>query len=110
MGDVVIDLGRPEQRLCGDAAPVKADSAQLLPLDDRNPQPELCGANGGDIAARSRSQDYKIKGVSNDFPFCRRLIRTEERRVGKECFSTCRSWWSLNPTKKKLIQSHILRE
>src|SRR3546814_7507684 len=50
-------------------------SAQLLPLDDRNLQPELCGANGGDIAARSRSQDYKIKGVSHDFPFCRRLIR-----------------------------------
>src|SRR3546814_15845536 len=23
--------------------------------------------------------------------------RSEERRVGKECFSTCRSWWSPYP-------------
>src|SRR3546814_20023839 len=22
------------------------------------------------------------------------LVRSEERRVGKECVSTCRSWWS----------------
>src|SRR3546814_14509443 len=29
--------------------------------------------------------------------FCRHLAeqnRSEERRVGKECVSTCRSWWS----------------
>src|SRR3546814_5837837 len=26
-----------------------------------------------------------------------RLIRSEERRVGKECVSTCRSWWSPSP-------------
>src|SRR3546814_16734215 len=25
----------------------------------------------------------------------RDLVRSEERRVGKECVSTCRSWWSL---------------
>src|SRR3546814_13198435 len=29
------------------------------------------------------------------------LIRSEERRVGKECVSTCRSRWSPNPSKKK---------
>src|SRR3546814_19366069 len=23
-----------------------------------------------------------------------RFVRSEERRVGKECVSTCRSWWS----------------
>src|SRR3546814_18859603 len=27
--------------------------------------------------------------------------RSEERRVGTECFSTCRSWWSPSPYKKK---------
>src|SRR3546814_3636145 len=26
--------------------------------------------------------------------FCRHLCRSEERRVGKECVSTCRSRWS----------------
>src|SRR3546814_16165477 len=28
-------------------------------------------------------------------------VRPEERRVGKECVSTCRSWWSPNNKKKK---------
>src|SRR3546814_16110446 len=28
------------------------------------------------------------------FSWIRRLIRSEERRVGKECVSTCRSRWS----------------
>src|SRR3546814_18008887 len=27
--------------------------------------------------------------------------RSEERRVGKECVSTCRSWWSTYHSKKK---------
>src|SRR3546814_20567511 len=33
-------------------------------------------------------------------------VRSEERRVGKECVSTCRSRWSPYHSKKKLIQ-HI---
>src|SRR3546814_15670985 len=28
-------------------------------------------------------------------------LRSEERRVGKECVSTCRSWWSPYHKKKK---------
>src|SRR3546814_18669956 len=31
----------------------------------------------------------------------RRPVRSEERRVGKECVSTCRSRWSPNHEKKK---------
>src|SRR3546814_17412842 len=31
--------------------------------------------------------------------------RSEERRVGKECVSTCRSRWSPYPYKKKIHQS-----
>src|SRR3546814_17334035 len=31
----------------------------------------------------------------------RRTMRSEERRVGKECVSPCRSWWSPLPKKKK---------
>src|SRR3546814_14237795 len=30
-----------------------------------------------------------------------RAVRSEERRVGKECVSTCRSRWSPDPQKKK---------
>src|SRR3546814_20558905 len=35
------------------------------------------------------------------------LLRSEERRVGKECDSTCRSRWSPYPSKKR--QNHRTR-
>src|SRR3546814_19518780 len=35
----------------------------------------------------------------------RPLRRSEERRVGKECVSTCRSRWSPYPSKKKSTQA-----
>src|SRR3546814_19103387 len=34
--------------------------------------------------------------------------RSEERRVGKECVSTCRSRWSPNHSKKKKIKARYL--
>src|SRR3546814_15664207 len=33
--------------------------------------------------------------------YASRTVRSEERRVGKECVSTCRSRWSPNHKKKK---------
>src|SRR3546814_18169372 len=36
-----------------------------------------------------------------------RLARSDERRVGKECVSTCRSWWSPNHYNKKY--SEVIR-
>src|SRR3546814_19539049 len=33
--------------------------------------------------------------------------RSEERRVGKECVSTCRTRWSTYHSKKKDINTHI---
>src|SRR3546814_13680160 len=35
---------------------------------------------------------------------CHPLVRSEERRVGKECVSTCRSGWSPYHQKKKNIE------
>src|SRR3546814_20525440 len=35
-----------------------------------------------------------VRKRSADRAFQRQLIRSEERRVGKECVSTCRSRWS----------------
>src|SRR3546814_2313241 len=38
---------------------------------------------------------FKVDGVQNRFTVWRKgLWRSEERRVGKECVSTCRSRWS----------------
>src|SRR3546814_18478221 len=36
--------------------------------------------------------------------------RSEERRVGKECVSTCRSWWSPYHYKKKTIYIIVTHE
>src|SRR3546814_15620647 len=39
----------------------------------------------------------QIRPVTSTVPtttLCFRQMRSEERRVGKECVSTCRSWWS----------------
>src|SRR3546814_9911690 len=33
-------------------------------------------------------------GITTSAPAVGRLLRSEERRVGKECVSTCRSRWS----------------
>src|SRR3546814_16910753 len=33
--------------------------------------------------------------------------RSEERRVGKECVSTCRSRWSPYHSKKKILKVHL---
>src|SRR3546814_2319367 len=45
-------------------------------------------APGGDLRMIPRSQHF---GDRAPFPYLR---RSEERRVGKECVSTCRSRWS----------------
>src|SRR3546814_21007756 len=36
----------------------------------------------------------------------RKILRSEERRVGKECVSTCRSRWSPYHSKKKPYKTH----
>src|SRR3546814_18764791 len=33
-----------------------------------------------------------------------RTPRSEERRVGKECVSTCRTWWTAYPYKQKIYR------
>src|SRR3546814_20157741 len=53
-----------------------------------------------------------ISSVADYHRFARLLLRggeldrSEERRVGKECVSTCRSRWSPDQSKKKTI-SHM---
>src|SRR3546814_12448463 len=63
---------------------------------------------------KSKVERYKkCRGVSHwvdtaaaDGALCksRIFLRSEERRVGKECVSTCRSRWWPYHEKKKLIQ------
>src|SRR3546814_7303667 len=41
-----------------------------------------------------RNEDRDAKPAARQTPECRPGRRSEERRVGKECVSTCRSRWS----------------
>src|SRR3546814_3514743 len=63
-------------------SPVETDAAKILALDDRGFQAELRRADRGDIAAGAGAEDDEV------------VVRSEKRRVGKECVSTCRSRWS----------------
>ena len=62
--DVMKNLRRAQQRLGRDAAPVKADAAEMFALDERGLQAELRRADGGDIAAGSAADDDDIVSVS----------------------------------------------
>src|SRR3546814_11620242 len=57
----------------------------------------LYDAAGG--AGNHRMMLYVNEGLKNTA--CNPTFRSEERRVGKECVSTCRSRWSPYHSKKK---------
>src|SRR3546814_7555129 len=53
------------------------------------------------VSFRCRKDTLEDGELKRGIPLYRQLIgryggenRSEERRVGKECVSTCRSWWS----------------
>src|SRR3546814_18562222 len=56
---------------------------------------------------RERELRMQINGCS--YPFGD-FTRSEERRVGKECVSTCRYRWSPHPAKKKRNQSRQTKQ
>ena len=55
----LIELGGAEQRLGRDAAPIEADAAEMLALDDHGLEPELGRADRGDIAAGTRRRSRR---------------------------------------------------
>ena len=65
---VVEHFGRAQQRLGRDAAPVEADAAEQLALDDRGLEAELRRADRGDIAAGPGAEDDEVVSVSHCFP------------------------------------------
>src|SRR3546814_20307161 len=84
LGDLALQVA-PEQahevlHLAGRAAPVFRGEAEQR--EERNA--ELDGA--GDAAA------HRLRALA--VPQSARQARSEERRVGKECVSTCRSRWA----------------
>ena len=59
----MMDFGSAQQRLSRDAAPVQADSAQLVALDESCFHAELCRPDRRDIAARPAADHDQVKGI-----------------------------------------------
>src|SRR3546814_20265734 len=57
----------------------------------------------GDVFPHSANLGYRRLDHDHATPYVR---RSEERRVGKECVSTCRSRWSPYHYKKKIHNKH----
>src|SRR3546814_16399376 len=62
----------------------------------------ICGRREAVLEEAKAEFDADFPGRTRALPCdLRDAARSEERRVGKECVSTCRSRWSPYPKKKK---------
>ena len=62
--DVGKDFGVFEQGLGGDAAPIKTDATEGVPLDDTGFEAELAGSDGRNVSARPATYNcYIILGI-----------------------------------------------
>src|SRR3546814_7528149 len=72
----------------------------------------LPGAKRTDAARACHSIQFRATSARSPRELARpssfTAIRSEERRVGKECVSTCRSRWSPDHEKKKLRPAKII--
>src|SRR3546814_18219685 len=68
-----------------------------------------CRAHACQRGSRARRIEYQTRGGSRThLSGAGRRLRSEERRVGKECVSTCRSRWSPYHIKKKSKQTDTI--
>src|SRR3546814_7095870 len=65
---------------------------------------DVCSSDLADRPSRSPSIRGRVAARSRRCSKCRCRDRSEERRVGKECVSTCRSRWSPYHLKKNLTR------
>src|SRR3546814_11684591 len=84
------------------ALDIGAIRAQVRALDYvRGTPAEVAMWREGDAEARA---NLAIEGMDLDAD--EHALRSDERRVGKEGVSTCRSRWSPDPSNKKLTTRH----
>src|SRR3546814_15980337 len=67
--------------------------SNLIVVKVETTEPGLYGLGCATFTQRAVAAVAAIEGYMNDF-CVGKDVRSEERRVGKECVSTCRSRWS----------------
>src|SRR3546814_20890480 len=89
------DVCSSDLRLLGRPA-IPRLAPHLIDLIERRLQMRLrnVGIEVGFDRIRRCLVDHRLVYACLIFLEGRRCVRSEERRVGKECVSTCRSWWS----------------
>src|SRR3546814_16959637 len=94
--------------------------ANIKRIGEAHPDLGVAGAVAAHLAEPLRSQHHAVVldlkldvGTDRlDIDLLARvpgLARSEERRVGKECVSTCRSRWTPYHEKKKELLSSVIR-
>ena len=63
--DAVVELGRLQHRLRGDAADVEAGAPELAGLDHGGLEPELAEPDGGRVAAEAAAEHDNVEVVSH---------------------------------------------
>src|SRR3546814_16246825 len=101
------DVCSSDLRLCHRApcGPGDARAGHLPHPGHSGPPPHL-----DVVECRARTRDQSGRATAAEPGECagHACARSEERRVGKECVSTCRSRWSPDHSKKNnVIQNHI---
>src|SRR3546814_19432852 len=91
------DLRRREYRAVAGGGCARRLSGRARRGGDRRAVRALGRGGQGLYRCRTRRRDRPRRGD--------RLGRSEERRVGKECVSTCRSRWSPYHSKKPTLQT-----
>ncbi len=84
--DLVEDLGRAQQRLGRDAAPVETDAAEVRLLDDGRAHAELRRANGRHVAARPAADDDDVVvGRAHVLGFPAATAKAPDQRDAEAC-------------------------
>src|SRR3546814_12130403 len=82
----------PDDAFCDEQTRRLAVLARREHLADFGPADDRLERLGAEFARHPRP-DLVDQIVDDVVIFERDALRSEERRVGKECVSTCRSWW-----------------
>src|SRR3546814_17503763 len=100
------DVCSSDLTVCRGATFRLAENSPLAAPTERSSCTERLGTNACKVSSKRRpppdcDSRCTVGFQPPDTSSASQALRSEERRVGKECVRTCRSRWSPYPTKKK---------